>query len=101
MVRDDRVDVALDSGIVTLTGTLNHNYLRKIVVDDAMRIAGVKDVNDLIDVKWPGTMAADVERCIAQAFARSAELADDDVTVTVDNGMATLGGTVRTWGEFH
>jgi len=96
----DRVGVAVDKGIVTLTGSLDYFYQRQAARDDAMQIAGVIDVVDLIIVQYPGMVAADVESGIAQAFARNAELADDDVTVTVDNGTVTLGGTVRTWSEY-
>ncbi len=96
----DRVSVAVDRGIVTLTGSLDYYYQRAAAEDDAIQIAGVKDVANLIAVTSPGMIAVDVADRIAQAFARNAELADDDVSVTVDGTRVTLGGAVRTWSEY-
>jgi osmotically-inducible protein OsmY len=96
----DRVNVAVLDGVVTLTGNLDYYYQREAAEDDAGQIAGVQNVSDLITVIPPDDMAGDVADQIAQAFARHAELADDDVTVTVDGNAVTLGGTVSSWSEY-
>jgi osmotically-inducible protein OsmY len=51
-------------------------------------------------VSPPLVIAANVADNIASAFARNAELADDNVTVTVDDSTVTLGGTVTNWSEY-
>src|SRR5260370_25068301 len=86
----DRVSVAVDSGIVTLTGNLDYFYQREAAEDDAIQIAGVKDVANLIAVTSPDMIAVDVSDRITQAFARNAELADDIVTGTGNGNQATL-----------
>jgi osmotically-inducible protein OsmY len=96
----DRLSVAVNGGIVTMTGSLDYYYQREAAEDDAVQIAGVKEVDDLIALTSPGMMAVDVADRITQAFARNAELADDDVNVTLDGATVTLGGTVRTWSEY-
>jgi osmotically-inducible protein OsmY len=96
----DRLGVAVSNGIVTLTGNLDYFYQREAAEDDAGQIAGVLGINDLITVAPPAAMAVDVADSIANAFARNAELADDNVSVTVDGSTVTLGGTVTTWSEY-
>ena len=96
----DRLDVSVYDGVVTLTGNLDYYYQRAAAEADAGQIAGVLDINDLITVTPPATIAVDVANRITQAFARNAELADDNVSVMVDGNTVTLGGTVRTWSEY-
>jgi osmotically-inducible protein OsmY len=96
----DRLSVAVNGGIVTMTGNLDYYYQREAAEDDAIQVAGVKEVDDLIALTSPGMMAVDVADRITQAFARNAELADDDVTVALDGATVMLGGTVRTWSEY-
>ena len=96
----DRLGVSVAGGIVTLSGTLDYYYQRDAAEDDAGQIAGVIAVNDLITVTPAAPIAVDVADSIAQAFARNAELADDNVSVLVDGNTVTLGGTVSTWSEY-
>jgi osmotically-inducible protein OsmY len=96
----DRVDVAVSNGVVTLTGNLDYYYQRESAEDDAGSISGALGVVDLITVSPPLMIAANVTDNITSAFARNAELADDNVTVTVDGSEVTLGGTVTTWSEY-
>jgi osmotically-inducible protein OsmY len=96
----DRLGVSVSNGIVTLTGNLDYYYQRAAAEDDAGDIAGVLGVVDLITVTPPDMVAVDVADSIAQAFARNAELADDNVIVTVDGATVTLSGTVGTWSEY-
>jgi osmotically-inducible protein OsmY len=97
----DRVTVAVADGVVTLSGNLDYYYQREAAEDDAGQIAGVLDVVDLISVIPTDMMAADVADRITDAFARNAELFDDNVSVTVDGNAVTLGGTVSTWSEYY
>jgi osmotically-inducible protein OsmY len=99
LVPPDRLGVAVSNGVVTLTGNLDYYYQLMAAEDDAGQIAGVLGVNDLITLTPPAAIAVDVADGIANAFARNAELADDNVTVSVDGSTVTLGGTVTTWSE--
>jgi osmotically-inducible protein OsmY len=96
----NRVSVSVSRGTVTLAGNLDYYYQREAAETDAGQIAGVLGIVNLITLTPPSAITLDVADRIAQALARNAELADDNVTVTVEDGRVTLGGTVRTWTEY-
>ena len=87
-------------GTVTLTGTVDWYYQRLAAADDAAMIKGVKFVNNDIVVMQPEASAVEIAEGIARAFARNAELYDDNVVVSANGGNVTLSGTVETWGEY-
>lgn len=99
-VPDDRIAVSVMDGYVTLTGTVDWYYQRDAADEDAAMIQGVKGLTDEIYVDQPQASAADISAGIAQAFARNAELYDDDVDVAVDGSQITLTGTVAIWSEY-
>ncbi len=96
----DQISVDVNDGFVTLSGNLEYFYQREAAEDDAGQIAGVLGIVDEITVTPPDMVADDVADSIADAFARNAELLDDNVTVTVDGSTAKLGGSVSTWSEY-
>ena len=63
-------------------------------------ILGVIGLVDEITVNQPQAFAVDISSGIARAFARNAELCDDNIDVTTDGGNVTLSGTVATWSEY-
>ena len=98
-VPDDRIFVNVLDGTVTLTGTVDWYYQRLAASDDAAKIKGVKSVDNQITVMQPEASAEAISSGIARAFARNAELYDDNVNVSVNGGHVTLSGTVETWSE--
>ena len=98
-VPDDRISVSVIDGFVTLTGNVDWDFQRDAAEDDAAMILGVKGVDDEIFVNQPQASAADISSGIARAFARNAELYDDNIDVTVNGSQVTLAGTVATWSE--
>ena len=99
-VPDDRISVSVIDGFVTLTGNVDWDFQRDAAEDDAAMILGVKGVDDEIFVNQPQASAADISSGIARAFARNAELYDDNIDVTVNGSQVTLAGTVATWSEY-
>ncbi len=99
-VPDEWLSVSVIDGIVTLTGNVNWSYQREAAEDDAAMILGVRGLVDEIAVNQPQASAADIASGIARAFARNAELYDDNIDVTTDGGNVTLTGTVATWKEY-
>jgi osmotically-inducible protein OsmY len=99
-VPDDRISVLVVNGYVTLTGNVDWYYQKDAAEDDAAMILGVQGLDDEIAVNQPGASAAAISSGIALAFARNAELYDDDIEVTTDGDHVTLSGTVATWSEF-
>ena len=98
-VPDDRINVGVMDGFVTLIGNVDWYYQRDAAEDDAAMIPGVKDIDDDITVNQPPALATDIASGISAAFARNGELYDDDIDVTTDGGHVTLSGTVETWSE--
>jgi osmotically-inducible protein OsmY len=99
-VPNGRINVSVFDGAVTLTGTVDWYYQSQAAADDAAKIMGVKSVENDIVVMPPEASATDISDGIARAFARNAELFDDNVRVSTDGGHVTLSGNVETWGEY-
>ncbi|MGO8948439.1 MAG: BON domain-containing protein [Ktedonobacterales bacterium] len=98
-VPDTQISASVDHGRVMLTGQVQWNYQREAAFDDAFVVNGVKSVENLISLSQPEVYASDIQSRIARAFARHAELYDDNITVLVRNHQVTLDGTVETWSE--
>jgi osmotically-inducible protein OsmY len=99
-VPDDRISVSVVNGDVTLTGNVNWDYQRDAAEEDVAMIKGVQDVDDEIVVDQPRASAADISSGIARAFARNAELYDDNVDVAINGSQVTLTGAVETGNEY-
>jgi osmotically-inducible protein OsmY len=99
-VPDDRISVSVVDGFVTLTGNVDWYYQQDSAEDDAAMILGVKGVDDEIVVNQPQASAMDISSGIARAFARNAELYDDNIDVTTNGSQVTLAGTAATWSEY-
>jgi len=100
-VPDEWLSVKVIDGIVTLKGHVDWSYQRDAAEDDAAMILGVRGLVDEITVKQLQASAVDISSGIARAFARNAELYDDNIDVTTDGGHVTLSGTVATWSEYY
>ncbi len=99
-VPDDRISVSVVDGFVTLTGNVDWYYQQESAEDDAAMISGVKGVDDEIFVNQPQASAVDISSGISRAFARNAELYDDNIDVATNGSQVTLAGTVATWSEY-
>jgi osmotically-inducible protein OsmY len=95
----DQISVNVLNGYVTLTGNVDWDYQRDAAEDDVVMIQGVQGLDDEITVNQPPAAATDIVAGIAAAFARNAQLYDDDIDVETKGGDVTLSGTVATWSE--
>jgi osmotically-inducible protein OsmY len=93
------IDARVEDGVVTLSGTANHQYEREEAEFVAGNILGVMDVHDDVDLALPVPDAGGVEHSIRKAFKRNARLDADDVTVATSSGTVTLTGVVGSWAE--
>ncbi len=100
-VPDEWLSVRVIDGIATLAGNVDWSYQRDAAEDDAAMILGVRGLVNEITVNQSHASAVDISSEIARAFARNAELYDDNIDVTTAGGNVTLSGTVATWSEYE
>jgi osmotically-inducible protein OsmY len=95
----DLVDVAVDTGHVTLTGHVDWPYQKAAAEETVADMAGVIDVRNEIQVAGTlmeiGTLADD----IGAALRRSAQADANRITIEVRDGGVTLEGNVTSWAE--
>ncbi len=94
----DKVQVKVEHGWVTLSGTVDYHFHRQSAKDLAARINGVKGVTNLIEVKVSPS-PSDVKDRIVAAFKRNADLDASTITVVADGSTVRLGGKVHAWYE--
>lgn len=98
LIPHERINVKVEQGWVTLTGTVDWFYQSNEARKAAGRITGVLGATNLISVKQL-PLASDVKDRIMAAFQRQADIDSRAVTVATDGSTVRLGGTVRAWNE--
>lgn len=94
------VDVKVDHGLVTLTGTANWNHQRIEAARVASTIVGTLEVVDDIELyHLPNPDPGAVKDAITRALRRSATLDAGMLHVSASNGTVTIKGQVRSWPE--
>jgi osmotically-inducible protein OsmY len=97
-VPNDRIQVKVENGIVTLYGTVEWQYQKNEAGQAVHKLSGVVGVVNTIRVQSPVPATA-VTQQIYKALARDARTEASQVTVETDNGVVTLRGMVRNWHE--
>lgn len=94
------VDIQLEKGIVTLTGTVSNLLAKDTAKDIAASIVGVRAVVNRIRVE-PSAARSDEKILEAVRLALVRDPAADayQITVSVSDGIVTLAGQVDSWAE--
>ncbi len=92
------IDVRVDNGIVTLSGSVNHLLANQIAVSLAQRVRGVLSVVDQIEVNPIDRSDPDLQLDIQAAVAADPGTQGSQVTVGVTDAVATLTGKVPSYG---
>jgi osmotically-inducible protein OsmY len=96
-VNEAHIGVAVEDGIVTLTGHVP-SYAEKYAAERAAkRVYGVKAVADELDVKLPGSVKRtdeDIARDCLSAFKANYSVPDERLKVVVESGRVKLEGEV-------
>jgi osmotically-inducible protein OsmY len=87
------IDVDVDAGKVTLCGTVDMASERDAAERIALRVPGVCEVRNQLEV-WIPVSAEDVAERIADAIVGTG-----DITVTLRDNVATLTGSVRSGAD--
>jgi len=99
---DQKIDVKVNEGVVTLSGKVDTGYERVHATTVASRIRSVKEVVNHVRVDWTQEYAdAMVNKKIWDRIKSNWLLSPvkDEIKVNVRKGVATLTGTVFNWGE--
>jgi len=91
------IQISCANGSVALNGTIPSGYERFDALADVLSVSGVAEVADNLTVKIP---PAEVKSSIEDRLYWDPMVERDLVSVAVaPDGVATLMGTVNTWGE--
>ncbi|HWO00842.1 MAG TPA: BON domain-containing protein [Blastocatellia bacterium] len=91
------VKVAVDSGVVTLTGLVRTESERKAIEAAAKEVWGVEAIaSDLLVKPLRERSDADIAKAALNAFHNHILIPASDIMVIVRDGSVTLEGTVRT-----
>jgi osmotically-inducible protein OsmY len=97
-VNAENIGVAVEDGVVTLTGHVG-NYAERVIAEQVVsRIKGVRAIAQEIQVRLPGNRKTDDDQIARRALkiiAWDTTIPGDRVQVKVENGWVTLGGDVE------
>jgi len=100
LVPHAKIRSTVDGGHVTLEGEVEFLSQRDDAEKVVQQLAGVRVVKNEIVVKPPQTVApTDVLHAIHRALARRAEREYARIQVEAQDGVVTLSGPCRSWGE--
>jgi hyperosmotically inducible periplasmic protein len=94
-LKDDRIAVRSDSGIVTLTGTVANASHRPMAAYTAEALPGVREVDNRIKVTGPAegeNIDAWIRSKIVTVLASHRSVSAGETDVEVENGVVTLRG---------
>lgn len=96
-LKNNRIDVAVDNGVVTLKGTVD-TQAERAKAESLAHVNGVVRVDDKLDVGSAGLKAAVTDTAVTGRlkadFLSEDLLKHSDISVTTNNGVVTLSGTV-------
>jgi osmotically-inducible protein OsmY len=94
----DTVDAEVHRGHVTLRGEVEWGYQREAAEREVRNTYGVTGISNLITIK-PKVKPQEIERRIADAIERMADLDAHRIHVSLADGTVQLRGRVHTWYE--
>lgn len=98
-VNEDKIEVKVDNGWVTLDGEVQWAYEKISAQNNVEGLVGVRGVTNSIRIKTKEIDTKDIKNKIAAAFHRSAALDANAIRLEVSGGRVTLRGTVSSWAE--
>jgi osmotically-inducible protein OsmY len=96
------IGVAVQDGVVTLSGTVKTFVESKAARDAAFRVFGVRDVANDIHVNVSGSLTrsdAELAQAVRSALERDITVPGERIRSSVTAGVVTLIGTVDDWHE--
>jgi osmotically-inducible protein OsmY len=100
VVPDNRIQVKVEKGWVTLGGEVEWQYQSKAAERAVRDLLGVVGVTNLVKVK-PKISSGLIEKNIQDALARQADREAKHLQILVDGSRVTLRGKVHSWAELR
>ncbi|MFW5751720.1 MAG: BON domain-containing protein [bacterium] len=94
------IDVDVNNGVATLSGTVDNIVAKRAALADAKNIVGVYSVKNHLKVQpedIPGNLT--IEKRVNEAFAKNPFVEKFDIDVKAEQGVVTLYGMVDTYFE--
>jgi osmotically-inducible protein OsmY len=98
-VPDERITSTVSNGTVTLQGSVDYWTERCNAERTVQHLTGAKGVINQITVDTKAIDSALIKRNIEEALERQTERKAKRIGVAVRDGVVTLTGTLRSWGE--
>jgi osmotically-inducible protein OsmY len=98
-IAEDNIETTVSNGWVTLKGEVDFWRERQDAERSILRLAGVRGVTNAITVRERTVHPDTVRTTIEEALERRAEREAERIQVSVDEGVVTLSGRVRSWAE--
>ena len=92
------IKIVVKDGFVALSGEVQWNYQREEAEDVVRRIAGVRGISNLIEIRQ-AVVAANIGKEIDALFKRDAHIDAQAINVVVDGSKVVLTGKVHSWYE--
>ncbi|MCC6659530.1 MAG: BON domain-containing protein [Phycisphaerales bacterium] len=99
MVPDERITSTVAKGVVTLQGSVDTWTQRHDAEKAVQRLRGIRGVLNQIGVKAAAIDSGTIKRQIEGTLERQAERMAKRIGVSVDDGVVTLTGELRSWAE--
>jgi len=97
-IDETKIGVAVDSGVVTLSGEVS-SYAKKMAAEKAAKgVQGVKAVAEDIEVKYPSSLKksdTEIAKAALNALKWHSSVPNDTVMVKVENGWVYLSGEAK------
>ena len=93
--------VTAENGKVFLRGAVDTYFEKKRATEVASRVKGVVDIYNALNIskQWQWKEDRRIRKDVEENMKWDCEVNEDNLIVTVDNGVATINGTVDTWWE--
>ena len=101
-IKSELIKVNVDSGVVTLYGSVDSYWSKVRSQEIISSIPGViQIVNDLAVVPTVSTDDNSIAQQIREALQRMSEIDLESVTIVVEKGVVTLTGKVPHWNAYY
>lgn len=97
-IREDKLKIKVEDGLVTLEGEVDWEYQRNSASIVAEDLTGVRGIINNIKISHK-TTPKEVKQGIKSAFQRYAAFDAGKIEVEIEGSTAILSGTVRSWVE--